>query len=212
MRKAAPFNAWDPRVLQCWLDYGLRPQSGSNSGVVLATSKHQEAVTYVRPLFSDQKPELESTLRDQDGAVSDRDGRNCEVSGFECPVSAATMARLPGLKPSVIYVFGSKSIMSPAPKRQEVLFSTGTGAGGSGGYSSGKLESKLLSDRSHLVTFDDPVGCAAAAADYLCHYVKDVEKTGFQSFDRSTMQVTDAWRREARREVTSMLAAKATKL
>ena len=98
LRKSSPFSTWDERVREKWLDFGLMQESESSDQLKLVTSKHQEAVTYVRPLFvggsSMNKEHSEATKRK---LFPDFDESKDGFEGFYTPLSVRTFQRLPEL-------------------------------------------------------------------------------------------------------------------
>lgn len=184
--KKSPFyQSWDERVLKLWLEYGLvpanttalsdnqqKPQSPDGEAVTLATTKHQEVFTYLRPswtaydssgknfinrhLVPDLKPSLE--------------GPNQEFNltwPFYRAEPTSTLARLPELRPSIFYIFGGTSNLSPAELRDEKLSTTGVGVGGSGGRSEGRVAGVIEETSGHLVPLESPRFCAEHVAGWL---------------------------------------------
>ena len=212
--KSPPFSHVDARVLQCWMSHGLRARRDSSGGVELTTSKHQEAVTYIRPQFrsmdSGRGGVSETTRR---RLLADLNPSVDESRRFYCPAAVITLTRLPELRPGVLYVFGGKSVMSPSTKRNYIVKTTGTGISGSGGRCCGHVESQTLSKNGHLVTFENPGECAKVIAEYLAPLADSEDRSLLGlSFDLRTMQVSQDWQRQAKREINAMTAAKSHKL
>jgi pimeloyl-ACP methyl ester carboxylesterase len=139
---------------------------GTNSSqrpVTLVTTKHQEVFTFVRPTYyGDPKiPPLDDRITYPD-LPKDYNGE-----GFYRPEPPALLRRLPELRPSVLYVFGEKSDLSPPELRKQKLDLTGTGPGGSGGTASGHVKSVLLEGCGHLVAMERVTDCADAAAKFV---------------------------------------------
>ncbi|KAL2151421.1 hypothetical protein VTH82DRAFT_6519 [Thermothelomyces myriococcoides] len=189
------YQAWDRRVFDLWVRYGLRdlptelypssppPSSGSTTGtgtstgnngangppVTLTTTKHQEVFTFLRPTF---RPG--SDLRDW--ANHDGNNINNESSSSSSPQKSRypfyraeprqAFERLPELRPGVLYVFGARSDMSGPAARQAKLSRTGTGVGGSGGAARGRVREAVL-DCGHLVAMERVEDCADAIAAFL---------------------------------------------
>jgi pimeloyl-ACP methyl ester carboxylesterase len=192
--KKSPFyQSWDERVLKLWLEYGLAPantnpaasdnqqqqqQQQQNQGgpgdeaVTLATTKHQEVFTYLRPswaaydaggknlinrhLTPDLKPLYE--------------GPNQEFNRtwpFYRPEPTSTLAKLPELRPSTFYIFGGTSNLSTAELRDEKLNTTGVGVGGSGGRTEGRVAGVVEENAGHLVPLESPRFCAEQVAGWL---------------------------------------------
>lgn len=215
MRKSPPFTLWDERVCRCWLEHGLTANHSSGSGVKLKTSKHQAAVTYVRPLCGALPGEdgEQSPLDHEQKDTPDLHRSTERFAGFYCPASEITMPQLPNLRPRTLFVFGRDSVMSPKDKRSRILEFAGTGIAGNGGQSSGKVQQVTVPNVGHLLPFENPSECAATVSDALSLSTSSREKgTLGRSFDRDTRQVSDAWRQSAKRGVDAMMAAKAHKL
>ena len=128
-------------------------------------------------------------------------GRN-----FYCPSATVTMARLPELRPEVLYLFGGKSVMSPLQKREDILRTTGTGLGGSGGVARGAVESQVLAEWGHLLPFESPNDCAEAIASYVSSTpVQKRDRTSGSSFDPYTMQFSANWQARIKKAVDATI-------
>jgi len=195
-KKSKFYQTWDPRVLDLWVQYGLRnlptaiypsatvassampvitaDQSSANPSpdpqteqeVTLTTTKHQEVFTFLRPAFPTasnplplEKPNL-STHPDVDVV------RQFKGSPFYRAEPLATMKRLPELRPSVLYVFGSKSNLSAPDARAEKMAMTGVGTGGSGGAAKGRVKEVVL-DVGHLIPMEAVIETARQSVDWL---------------------------------------------
>ncbi|KAL1898209.1 hypothetical protein Sste5346_003615 [Sporothrix stenoceras] len=187
------YAAWDPRVLDAWIQYGLRDlptkwfpdpaaavgkKDGSSNAadnsadgppVTLTTTKHQEVFTFLRPLI--QGIDLETGRR-----VFNRqrlpDISNASIAGFGTsklyrPEVPNTAAQLPHLRPGVCYIFGETSNMSTPDLRKEKMDLTGVGVGGNGGVASGRTKGVVLEKTGHLVAMDLPTVCAEHAASWI---------------------------------------------
>jgi pimeloyl-ACP methyl ester carboxylesterase len=180
------YQAWDPRVLDLWIEHGLRELptelypilssaslANSNSKgqaelgtrkedkpVTLTTTKHQELFTYLRPTY--RRPDA-YPVPDMDPAY---DVVNPRGYPFYRPEPFHVFRRLPELRPSVLYVFGGQSDISTPELRRAKMQSTGTGVGGSGGVDKGRVEEVVL-DCGHLVAMEKVGECAEAMAGFL---------------------------------------------
>ena len=128
------YQLWDPRVLERWIQYGLRelptyhiPQATAASStpptitadpstatippaedekqVTLRTTKHQEVFYFARPNY----PTLEypdPSINPNPVTHPDVDPDAAPMSPFYNPVPISTFKRLPNLRPSVLYIFG----------------------------------------------------------------------------------------------------------
>ncbi|KAI1038814.1 hypothetical protein LB503_007795 [Fusarium chuoi] len=161
-KKSKFFQSWDPRVLDLWIEHGLRdvptelyPKeegSGPDERVTLATSKHQELFSFVRPTYLARDWEL---FNDQDPEQN----KDCPDYPFHRPEPPKIFRHLPELRPSTLFVFGKQSEFSSPERRQEKMLTTGTGVGGSGGAAAGRVQGKTL-DCGHLIPMEKVSECA----------------------------------------------------
>ncbi|KAJ5712273.1 Abhydrolase domain-containing protein mpaH [Penicillium malachiteum] len=172
--KRSPFyQAWDPRVLDRWVQYGLRdlptaihPSNNpsnidpKNPPVTLRTTLHQEVFTFSRPNYNhipgSGKPVNRVTHPDLDADHPDS-------YPFYRPEPSRIFAQLPFLRPSVLYIFAGKSDMCLPKMRADKLANTGTGLGGSGGVAAGRVREVFLENFGHLLAQEAVNECADAA-------------------------------------------------
>lgn len=167
-KRSSFYRQWDPRVLDRWIAYGLRAVSGDEDGeVTLATTRHQEVFTYLRPswpaydaagktlIHPDRAPDLDVTLND--GVTS---------YPFYRAEGANTLVRLPSVRPAVLYVLGGTSYTSTPELCAQRTAMTGTGTGGSGGAARGRVKQVTHPDHGHLIAMEAPQYCASQAADW----------------------------------------------
>lgn len=145
--------------------------------VTLATSKHQEVFTYSRPVF-----EKGSTGADRT-TYPDLDPTFDPTYPFYCPAPLKAFADLPYVRPSVLYIFGSKSPLSKPDWRKQKMQCTGTGLGGNGGAQEGRVKEVVLEDTGHLIPMENVGGAANASAEWL---IEEFEKWRLSE---------DAWKR-----------------
>ncbi|KAH6999448.1 Alpha/beta hydrolase family-domain-containing protein [Ilyonectria destructans] len=165
--RSASYQTWDPRVLERWVEYGIRDVPGKDE-VTLTTTKPQEVFNLVRPSWHayDLKgkelihPEL---VPDLDPSLNIR----WPTHPVYCPEGTSTVRRLPNVRPSVFYVFGGKSNISTLELQDEKMTLTGSGVGGSGGQAKGRVKKVVGEKNSHLIPMEDPVFCARVAADWI---------------------------------------------
>ncbi|KAE8410953.1 Alpha/beta hydrolase family-domain-containing protein [Aspergillus pseudocaelatus] len=190
--KTNPFyQAWDPRVLEKFVQYGLRdlptplhpisPETGPHA-VTLATTKAQELFFYVRPSYIDERSGLPRGNPDKEMHPDDLD--NLEESPFYRPEPAYMFRHLPELRPAVLYIFGEKSHLSSPAARQEKLQTTGTGVGGSGGAACGFVQEIVL-PCGHMVPMELVRESAVACAGFV-----DERLSAWES---QTAQFNAAW-------------------
>ncbi|KAL4920239.1 Alpha/beta hydrolase family-domain-containing protein [Aspergillus aurantiobrunneus] len=174
------YQAWDPRVLERWIQYGLRdlptaiyplnkktPSEKGNSTdnpVTLRTTLHQEVFTFSRPNY-DGPPGFAVPVNKVTHPDLDPD-----ILGswpFYRPEPYQIFTQLPRLRPSVLYIFGGQSELSPPTMIADKLAHTGIGLGGSGGVVAGRVRDIVLTDNGHLVAQEAPVKCAEEASKWL---------------------------------------------
>ncbi|KAF4992826.1 hypothetical protein FDECE_13612 [Fusarium decemcellulare] len=161
------YKAWDPRVLQRWVDFGIRDVPGEDS-VTLTTTKHQEVFTFLRPSWEAYDAQGKELVRpelapDLDASLNHR----WPTYPVYRPEGPNTVTRLPHVRPSVLYVFGGQSNLSPPELQNEKMTLTGSGLGGSGGEAKGRVKKVVGEKNGHLIPMEDPRFCASAAAEWI---------------------------------------------
>ncbi|KAH6647609.1 Alpha/beta hydrolase family-domain-containing protein [Truncatella angustata] len=174
-RRSPFYKSWDPRVLEAWIAHGIRPAptalfpDAAPGTVTLRTTKHQELFTFFRPLYhyTNEDGTLDlSRVRDFDPAAhEDFNGR--AAFPFYRSEGPGILAKLPEVRPSVLFVAGETSDLSTPEKRKIRLETTGTGAGGSGGAKAGRVAEVLMKNRGHLFPMEVPGECAEHAAAWI---------------------------------------------
>lgn len=204
-----PFLTWDHRVVARWLDYGLISNNSRNSPAIsLATSREQEARTYVRAVPTSYS--FEGAERpDASDYMEMIDGRR----NFYCPAATITMAlRVPEIRPPVTYVFGEKSVMSPEAKQEALLEQTGKGTGGSGGGAKW-VNRKIVASSGHLLPFESPKACAQALVAALKEAAeKRAEEHATLCCQAHSMQSPKAWAKMLDRDLLVLRRSKDEKL
>lgn len=184
------YQAWDPRVLEKWVEYGLRdtptelyPQTNENGQqpVTLTTTKAQELFTFLRPTYIDKRSGLPRGTPHGEVHPSEIDD-----FPFYRPEPAHIFRHLPELNPSILYVFGENSQFSAPTARQEKIQATGTGLGGNGGVSTGRVKDVVLPGCGHLVPMENVAGCAAASADFV--------QNELSSWEARMSKLREAWK------------------
>ncbi|PYH99135.1 toxin biosynthesis protein [Aspergillus ellipticus CBS 707.79] len=175
------YQAWDTRVLDRWIKYGLRelptavhPLTGpkktgtgedqSDLPVTLRTTFHQEVFTFSRPNY-DGPPGKKVPVN----KVTHPDLNPDHLGSwpFYRPEPSRVFAMLPHLRPSVCYIFAGKSDMCLPDMMADKMAATGTGLGGSGGVPAGRVRDVYLAEFGHLVAQEAPAQCADAASKWL---------------------------------------------
>ncbi|KAJ5153716.1 uncharacterized protein N7500_009155 [Penicillium coprophilum] len=173
------YQAWDPRVLQKWLEFGLRdlptrlyptPSNTTPPAVTLTTPKAQEVFTFVRPSYIDERTGIACGNPAEEMYPED-----IEEYPLYRPEPSRIFHRLPELRPSTLYLTGEKSDLVPPAHRKAKLQITGTGVGGSGGASRGRVQEIVL-PCGHLVPMELVHESAKASADFIASAVSAWEK------------------------------------
>ncbi|GLA32585.1 hypothetical protein AnigIFM63604_010228 [Aspergillus niger] len=181
-RKA--LKGWDSRCLDLWFKYGLRELdfqadsagTGNPESVVgLATTKDQEIAQSLRPNFVDlQSLNMDGNkhpdyLRDPTFYV-DVTGQSKTLPFYRYePILLWRLLKY--VRPSVLWIYGGKSIMATPDQRAEKLQRTGTGVGGSGGYKNGRVKEVVIPEGGHFVPFEDVAGVAEPTSEWIKHEI-----------------------------------------
>lgn len=118
--------------------------------VTLTTTKHQDAITLIRQNFSARMPD--SRIKIDRETHADMDPLASFVPMYR-PEPRSTFYRLPSLRPSVLWLLGEKTYLHMDEMREGIKI-TGTGVGGSGGISEGKVKEVNIKGRGHLFPFN----------------------------------------------------------
>ncbi|KAJ5165826.1 hypothetical protein N7492_006122 [Penicillium capsulatum] len=150
----------------------------------------QELFTFLRSSYIDERSGLPRGVQEDEMYADDMDD-----FPFYRPEPRQMLQRLPDLKPSVLYLFGSKSELSTPVSRQQKLEITGTGVGGSGGVAKGRVKEAVL-PCGHLVPMELVEECARASADFV-----DFELSAWES---RRSQFHRAWSEVSHHERTAI--------
>ena len=197
------YGAWDGRVLDAWLRFGLReaptrlyPAAAGNGdddappkgAVTLTTTKHQECFTFLRPSWPGY--DATGTAIVDRSKVVDLDpvlaAADYPTFPFYRPEGPGVLMQLPHVRPGVLWVFGTRSFVSPERLRREKMETTGVGVGGSGGVAAGKVK-QVLMDVGHLIPMERPRECAEHAARWL-------QEVGLEEWRREEREYEE-WKR-----------------
>ncbi|KAH8697494.1 putative toxin biosynthesis protein [Talaromyces proteolyticus] len=174
------YKAWNPRVLERWVKYGLRElptathplpsteahnknQSDDEKPVTLITTRHQEVFTFSRPNYDyDTETNKPASVSETPDLIPNEPNPH----PFYRPEPVQIFYNLPHLRPSVLYIFAGQSNMCPPHMMADKLDNTGIGAGGSGGVAAGRVKSVFFKEKGHLLAQEAVIECADAAADF----------------------------------------------
>ena len=170
-RKSPFYQAWDPRVLDLWLKYGLRdlptvlyPEKDTTS-VTLATPKSQEVWSFLRPNYNGQDADGKPITNR--ATHPDLDPNSTHIYPFYRPEQTSVFLQLPHLRPPTFYIFGSESNLGSREMQYRKIPMTGIGIGGSGGEKEGKVSHVFIDGVGHLIPMDVPNKVADVAAKWL---------------------------------------------
>ncbi|KAJ5093386.1 toxin biosynthesis protein [Penicillium angulare] len=181
---------WHPEVVDRYIQFGLRSTPSrlynsetapnlSTSAVTLSTTRYQEAMGYAIPNLEPEASGLDPWL-----LPGWSDKQRDDIIGR--PEAWVAMELLPFVRPSVFWVFGTKSYLSWPESQDEKMQKTGTGVGGSGGAKRGMVEKAVLEGASHNVILEDLDWSADVGSEWVKRWFKnwlaDEQKlAGYQS-------------------------------
>jgi pimeloyl-ACP methyl ester carboxylesterase len=203
-KKSKFYQTWDPRVLERWIQYGLRelptklypdaqPKPAATGSAVtleptitpnVAANVNEKEVT----LTTTKHQEVFSFTRFyQPAQPGDPPEHKLhpEVSIYKSYASPApfyrpephiTFNNLPYLRPTVLYVFGEHSDMSTPILRKGKVDATGIGGGGSGGAAAGKVAEVLIKDTGHLIAMEKVEETAMIGAEWIGKRLREWEQ------------------------------------
>ncbi|KAI4153067.1 MAG: hypothetical protein L6R39_001688 [Caloplaca ligustica] len=156
------YSAFDPRVFERVMKYDLRaiPSEDSPAAVTLTTPKTMETYTILRA-----DPPLPGFPEAPD--YKTKTSRDIIVRGFYRGERSLHLECLPYLLPPVLYVWGTLSGYANTDSSRDILQRTGTGLGGSGGVSAGKVTETFVEGAHHPVPLEQPTAAANAIAPWL---------------------------------------------
>lgn len=200
------FSAWDPRVLDIFLEHGLRNtptllySAAEEGSMTLTSSKHQEAWSYVRSNFS-PRPPSDPNLDPEERLLSpDLDPSKQGKNLFHRGEVVLTNMQLPHLRPRVLWIFGQRSPINSPELQDEKMQRTGVGAGGSGGAKVGKVEKVVVPKTAHLVMFEAVTGSAAVLSAWLQKQLQTFEddkafydRRSSGKSDQNMLTMSDQW-------------------
>jgi pimeloyl-ACP methyl ester carboxylesterase len=194
-KKSKFYQSWDSRVLDRWVQYGLRDvptklfPDAMAPEVTLTTTKHQEVMTFLRPNFAAQPGDTEPSSADftlSNPKVNRRTHTDLNPdtepqSPFYRGESTIVFNQLPHIRPSVFYIFGEKSFLTNDAIVEEKMRLTGSGVGGSGGRAEGRVANVMVKDAGHLI----PMEKVDESADHISKWVqKEMER--YHDWERKT--------------------------
>lgn len=167
------YRRWDPRVFDRWIEHGLRdtptPLHTQPGAVTLTTTKSQEVLTYLRPLYEIQRDKLDKF------AYPDLDPSRLapDSVGYNPGVDFVWQS-LPTLRPTALYIIGGASHLGTSELQELRLARTGTGVGGNGGARTGGVGHVTIPNGGHLLPMEMVELTAMAAVEWLGQQVPSV--------------------------------------
>ena len=167
------YQAWDPRVLDRWIKYGLRdmptavhPADSHGIGapqVTLTTPKHQEVFMFLRPTYNEHG----DIALDDRKELPDIDPSMPTFGNFYRSEGPATFNRIGELRPSVLYVFGAESYIGRPDGAETKVPLTGIKPGGSGGVALGRVKGITYEKIGHLIAMEAVDRLAEDSAEWI---------------------------------------------
>lgn len=169
-RKSPFYKKWDSRVLDRWIQYGLREgptvlyPDAKSPQVTLTTPPAHEVHTFYRPNYQGvgvlDNPSNRRTHPDIDRDIADQ-------FPFYRSEGPNVHSRLPNLRPGAFYVFGSESDFSDGSACELKVSVTGVGVGGSGGVPEGRVDSIIFEGIGHLIAMEAVEQTADVASKWI---------------------------------------------
>ncbi|KAG8163791.1 hypothetical protein KVR01_007088 [Diaporthe batatas] len=198
--RRSPFHkSWDTRVLDAYIAHGIRDlpastASGEAGKAALTTPRDQEVFTFFRPLYPyvgddgavdrDGAPDFDPTMNDKP--------HKGQPFPFYRSEGSSVLARLPHVRPSVLWVYGEKSDVNlPPSARSENVKACGTGPDGSGGVQAGKVAEVVIEGRGHLFPLEVPDLCAEHAAAWVGKEIQRYRKAQLEYEDWTHLPLRD---------------------
>ncbi|MCJ1383913.1 hypothetical protein MMC17_007027 [Xylographa soralifera] len=170
------FKSWDSNAFDRYLQVVLRetpttlyPEAAPGA-VTLATTKHQEAWSYVRSNFTARSTEPHDAVEHL--LAPDMDPANEGSFVFHRAECCIAWRGLPFVRPSILWLFGGKSPLNPPSSRDQKVTMAGTGIGGSGGVEAGMVTKAVIETAGHMLPMERVEETASTIARYLEKEVK----------------------------------------
>ena len=158
------YNAWDPRVFDRWMSYGLCDLPSTHDGeppqVTLTTSKEQELFMFERPTYRGKPGIHPHEDKDNYADLDPTLPTDYPSHPFYRPEAAYVYDHLPAIRPPTMWIFGGASPLEkstttgPPDTWNDKVARTGVGVGGGGGAKHGQVEQAVIPEAGHLVAFE----------------------------------------------------------
>ena len=172
IKKNPVFRSWDPRVVDLYVQYGLRKVKAGDDAVTLTTSKHQEVWSIARPAYPTDLDEplvgwTPTRALHPDILPSATGNAYNKPVPFYRPESSMVFSQLPSLRPHVLFITPTSSTVANSAVRAETIGIIGRGQGGNGGLDEGAVKEVIIDKSDHFVAFSKPREVASVASDWL---------------------------------------------
>ncbi|GKZ71787.1 hypothetical protein AnigIFM50267_007829 [Aspergillus niger] len=162
-------HGWDPRCVELMAEHGFRElptrlypdveavkakfgTTTNTTPVTLTTTKHQDLLGQIRQNFSARNPTT-GVIEIPRDTHADLDPAAAFIPLYR-PEPRSTFFRLPTLRPSCLWVVGGSTYLNLDEMRLAIQ-RCGTGVGGSGGLSEGRVKEVTLPGLGHLMPFQE---------------------------------------------------------
>jgi pimeloyl-ACP methyl ester carboxylesterase len=162
LRRNAYFRRFDGDVFERVMEMDLR-RTGNGEEVEFVTPKAMEVATMVRLIDGE-------TGRGWSDFTGDRP--EVVMSGFYRSEPHYIMERLADVRPPVLYVFGTDSIVAAKPFPEFLVENTGIGQLGSGGPKKGMVDVVYVEGADHPLPFEKPGGTAKAVVPWIQKHIQ----------------------------------------
>lgn len=167
-KKSKFYQVWDPRVLDLWLEFGLRdlPTAVYPDLKASETTDEGTPVTLTTPrlheVFSFGKESIAPSEKPADGFTEEEwttlhemmdPGEDADTQLFR-PEPPIIYQNLKLLRPSTLVLYGEISPINPRNKVEQMVGIIGTGLGGSGGQAKGRSTAVAIKGAGHLVAME----------------------------------------------------------
>ncbi|KAL4779049.1 toxin biosynthesis protein [Aspergillus varians] len=219
IRGSAFWRTWDPKAVDRYIQFGLRSvptalyPNSSSGAVTLATTKAQEAWTYLRLNTAprdDSSGNHGERFLTADLAPIPKDGHNNSPDYVTvCPWSCIAFEYLLYMRPSVLFIFGEKSHINTPQRRADKLERTGKGLGGNGGVAGGRVMTEILTGASHMAPLEKVHDTARIISTCLASQIELYQtekvfwdrKYNSQKSERNQMALSAQWMKYVKQPV-----------
>jgi hypothetical protein len=188
-----------------------------NRAITLTTSNAQEAWTFLRFNGAVPSPSPSSREHISQGESTPNQAIDAKADFHaSAPWPALAYELLPYIRPTVLYVFGSKSQMNVPARRAEKQQRTGARHGGSGGVAAGPnvVMADVLEGASHMLPLERVAETAGVVSGWVGEQVEvfRAERGFWEGFDgaikseekEGVLGLSERWMRDVREPLGSV--------